>query len=168
MKPEQILEIADKNERVWRDIKGYEQKYVVSNQGDVLSWARGKLLKQHINNRGYYAVGLYKNNKRKTYQVHALVLESFIKRPKGKEPNHKNSIRADNRLENLEWLTRSENISHGYRNGRNSGKKLDSVTVRAMRAQHKQGWSQAEIAKKYGISSSTMSNIINRKLWKYV
>ena len=104
---------------IWRDIEGYEGKYQVSNKGRVkaLAWkgtGKGNIQKEHILHqadlRGYKRVGLSKNGVSKTYQVHRLVANAFIPNPNNYPViDHINTIRDDNRVENLRWVTHSEN-----------------------------------------------------------
>lgn len=123
-------------EEVWKDIPGYEGYYQVSNLGFVRSLDRemvinhpigglrtvfkeGKLLKNKLNNHGKIMVSLSKQNQVKEVQVHRLVLLAFIGEPSdGRECCHKNDNQTDNRLENLYWGTRMENIADKYRNGK--------------------------------------------------
>lgn len=113
---------------IWKDIPGYEGLYEASNTGKVKSIANTKIhgfkpnketiLAGCINTRGYLCVNLYKNRIRKTIRIHKLVAETFIPNPKGKCcVNHINGNRLDNRLENLEWVTWSENTLHAHRTG---------------------------------------------------
>lgn len=107
----------------WKDIKGYEGLYQVSNEGRVKSCEReieylvkgkykGKrvfpsvLIKTWKNNGGYVIVGLHKNGKTDKYTIHRLVAEAFIPNP-NEYPciNHKNECKDDNFVENLEWCT---------------------------------------------------------------
>jgi len=109
--------IAMKTE-IWKDISGYDGKYRISNYGRVksLKYRNDKLLSIGICN-GYEIIGLWKNNKVKTIAVHRLVATAFIHKPitcKKLEINHKNGIKSDNYIDNLEWVTRSENIKHSY------------------------------------------------------
>jgi hypothetical protein len=117
---------------IWKDIKGYEGLYQVSNTGKVRSLDRivkgklnstrlikGKELSATDNGRGYLKVALQLDgrNTRKIYKVHRLVAEAFIPNPLNKsEVNHINCIKTDNRVSNLEWNTSSENSSHAYNN----------------------------------------------------
>ena len=119
----------------WRDIKGYEGKYMVSNMGRVKSlertvWnGRGyrivpeKIRKANTNNMGYLQVNLNKNNKVKRYCVHRLVADAFCENPSGyTEVNHINEDKLDNRAENLEFCNRLYNTNYGTRNQRASEK----------------------------------------------
>lgn len=95
----------------WRDIPGYEWRYMVSNIWRVKSIIRNKILK--LDNSGSYpTVDLCIRRE----LVHRLVALSFIPNPNNKpQVNHINGIKYDNRLDNLEWVTRSENTIHAYR-----------------------------------------------------
>lgn len=114
-------------EEKWKDIKGYEGMYQVSNTGKIRSLDRivkdanknryqhlkGKELKFTDNGRGYKLVFLTKNSKRMNKYVHRLVAEAFIPNPKNlPEINHKNLNKADNCIENLEWLSNEDNKRH--------------------------------------------------------
>lgn len=102
------------NVEVFKDIKGYPG-YQISNLGRVWSCKRNRYMKPVANNAGYLQIKLIAvNGKRKGELVHRLVALHFIDNPEGKpEVNHINHIRDDNRVENLEWVSKSENNTLG-------------------------------------------------------
>lgn len=113
---------------IWKDIEGYEGLYQVSNLGRVKSLDRlvktninnveerlfrGKELSYDIGKNGYVYVCLFLNGKGKRKSIHRIVAEAFIPNPDNKpQVNHINTIRADNRVENLEWCTHTENMNN--------------------------------------------------------
>ncbi len=103
----------------FKDIIGYEGLYQISNFGNVKTFLRNKEDILQINiKRKYAIVTLYKNKKSKHYLVHRLVAIHFIESVDGKPyVNHINSIKHDNRVENLEWCNQTENNLHGYKYG---------------------------------------------------
>ena len=120
---------------IWKDIKGYEGLYQVSNLGNIKSMERfcvhkygemlrkERLLKKQIDKDGYETIFLRKNNKPKNMKVHRLVAEAFIEKHKGKNiVNHKDSVRNNNYYKNLEWCTHKENIIHSHSKGLSSNK----------------------------------------------
>jgi len=97
----------------WKNIKGYEGLYQVSNNGNVKSLVSNKLLKQCINQDGYHQVCLYKNGHKKNMLVHRLIAEAFIPNPDNKPTiNHIDGNRANNDLNNLEYATMQEQLVH--------------------------------------------------------
>ena len=104
---------------VWKPVVGYEGLYEVSNIGRVRSInfhksGKAKVMRPSLNTWGYPIVDLRKNSKRHSYTVHRLVALAFIPNPDNlPEINHKNEIKNDNTVENLEWCTRKYNINYG-------------------------------------------------------
>ena len=176
---------------VWKDIKGYEGIYQVSDLGRVKSLEReimrsdGKptyqkecILKPKID-RGYYRVGLRLEGIKKHFAVHRLVALSFnIPNPENKRTvDHKNEDKLDNRLENLRWATQKEQIGYAMATGtfkikrgeKVGGSKLTEKQVLEIREKYvPRKYSQYKLAKEYGVNVMTVSDIILRKTWQHI
>jgi hypothetical protein len=101
---------------IWRDAPGYEGAYQVSTLGRVRNTKSGRVLRPHEQGRGYLQAMLSKQGKRSHPLVHRLVALAFVPNPENKpQINHKNGNKKDNRPENLEWCTMSENLLHRHR-----------------------------------------------------
>lgn len=104
---------------LWKDIKGYEGLYQVSDLGRVKRVTTGRLLKGRQHPQGYLGVTLSKNNIKSTKTIHRLVAETFIpKTENNPQANHIDEDKTNNKVSNLEWMTAKENINHGTRNER--------------------------------------------------
>ena len=102
----------------WRDLGFTNGIYQISNQGRIYNSNTGNILKPIKMPKGYTKVNLHYDGNRKNYQIHRLVAMTFIPNPECKpEVNHKNGIKHDNRVENLEWVTGEENRKHAYDTG---------------------------------------------------
>ena len=103
---------------IWKDIKGYEGLYWISNLGRVKN-KHGKILKPRLSSNGYYNICLYKNSKAKCYTVHRLVAEAFINNPDNlPEINHKDENITNNHFSNLEWCDHVYNSNYGTKTKR--------------------------------------------------
>lgn len=122
-------------DEIWKDIKGYEGLYQISNLGRVKNYERKvricrrgyeglrihkeRIMKPSINNRGYAFVSLCKDGKYKTKFVHRMVAENFISNPNNYPcVNHKDENPLNNSIDNLEWCTYAYNNAYGGRNER--------------------------------------------------
>lgn len=102
---------------VWKDIKGYEGRYQISNKGRVYSMRRNIILKPKTDKYGYYAVGLWSNDKIHHITIHRLVADAFIDKPDGCDVvNHLDCDKKNNNVSNLEWTTVQKNTKHAYDN----------------------------------------------------
>ena len=101
----------------WKPIAECNGEYLVSDHGRVksLKWGKERILKQGLDGGGYPLVVICIHGKLKTSKVHRLVAETFIPNTGNKsQVNHKNAIKIDNHIDNLEWVSRSENIKHAW------------------------------------------------------
>ena len=177
-------------EEIWKSIQGYEGLYEVSNKGQVKSLERvvvrrdgqkqtvhERILKGAIHGNGYLYVKLYDGPKR----VHRLVAEVFISNPGNKpQVNHKDEIKTNNHVENLEWMTAKENANYGTRNGR-IAKGVAKSFSKSIEQYTKDGelikvWtSTREAGRQLGLANSSISRVARGKqktcggfVWKYV
>jgi len=126
-------------EEIWKDVKGYEGFYKVSNMGRVKSLEREvlysngrihkygeRILSTFTNKKGYITVCLCKNGVCKVKRLHQVVLSAFYDRPQGMDSiNHKDENKANNRLDNLEYCTSEYNLNYGTRAERISRKQIN-------------------------------------------
>ncbi len=120
--------VTNLENEIWKPIVGYESLYEVSNMGRIKSlqrfnklyrgggyWREEKILMPILFKRGYVYINLHKDNISKTIKIHRIVAAAFIANTENKySVNHKNGIKSDNRIENLEWATYSEQQKHAY------------------------------------------------------
>lgn len=157
---------------LWKPVENFDI-YEVSTFGNVRSLKRGvKQMKPYTGRYTKVLLPYYINGKRKTFcfGVHRLVAMAFIPNPENKPMvNHINGIKTDNRVENLEWCTASENAIHAISTGLRSGLKLtkhDVLEIRRIFSENKM--SQSKIAKLFKLNRCSVSQIVNGNRWSHV
>lgn len=176
---------------IWKDIKGYEGLYQVSNHGRVRSLDRiaingrrngyrkikGRILRAGKHTGGYVTVTLSKESVTKSFVVHRLVAESFVNNPLNKpEVNHIDAIKTNNYYKNLEWVTSSENtikgLELGIMNTARGEQKPNSVLkeeqVIEVKKRILKGDKNSVIAKDFGVHYMVIQEIKKGRNWKHV
>ena len=113
----EVIFIKDFPNERWKVIPGFNGKYLISDMGNVYSTSKCKIMKKRLNQHGYYDIGLDLNNHNKTKRIHRLVAEAFVYNddPINKTTvNHIDGDRSNNKANNLEWASYSENEKHAY------------------------------------------------------
>jgi len=175
---------------IWKPILNYENFYLASSAGRIRSLERnikhyrggkslykGKIFERSsASKHGYIYVPLHKDGINKQFSVHRLIAQTFIPNPDNKPYiNHKNGIKTDNRIENLEWCTASENNKHAFKIGlknqvgsNHNRSKLTEKQVRVIKHCINLGMRNCEIAKYFPVVASNIGMIRNHKGWNHV
>lgn len=124
---------------IWKPVRGYKGYYEVSNLGNVKSLKSGVVMKPQTNNSGYLCLNLSLKGKQRSRLIHRLVASAFIKNPeKKKEVNHIDMDKTNNTVNNLEWVTREENLNHLHENlGNNYGSTSSDLKMRVLEVKKK-------------------------------
>lgn len=157
----------------WKSVVGYGGLYEVSDLGNVRRAVKylnstDAPLKQVVTS-AYRRVCLSKENKRVNHLVHRLVAQAFIGISDGLVVNHINGDKFDNRLENLEVVSRAENERHKWRvlkRGSRNNVRLSQADASAIREQYKKAKSYRALAAKYGVHYSTIAAIVRGETWR--
>lgn len=164
---------------IWLPVKGYEGIYEISDTGKLRSLVTRKGHCPRIikgdRPKGYVRYRLHKDGNSKRIQAHQLVMLAFVGPvPNRCEINHKNGIHDDNRLQNLEYVTRSENQSHkfhvlGYKRPpltKTRFKRLSKAEVSQIRQQRNSGSLLRELAERFGVSVGAISLAVRNRTWR--
>lgn len=162
------------NMEVFVDIKNFEDKYQISNLGNVRS-KKSKLLLRHLcNKKGYHYVNLSisKYRKKKEY-IHRLVARHFIENPQNKpQVNHKDGNPANNNVENLEWCTNEENQQHAvlhnlhYKGETHKDSKFTEESIKLLPELVAIGFSVTQLNHLTGVANINIEKVINGKTWR--
>ena len=167
----------------WRDVVGYEGWYEVSNTGRFMRVKKGKstfigkVLKHGISADGYKQIAFCVDGISSTHIVSGLVAAAFIgPRPYGFQVNHKDGSKENNFVENLEYVTPSQNVQHAYdtglstsrgeKNGRNILCEKDVLHIRELFKEKEM--TRMEISAMYGVTLSCLDNISSRQTWGWL
>lgn len=164
---------------VWKNIEGFNGFYQISNMGRVRNY-RGRLRALSYTHDGYVRIRLLHGGKDITCRVHRLVAKAFIPNPQNKETvNHIDGDKNNNKVTNLEWVDRSEQMNHAYQLGlkqsrsgdKNANAKLTADQVREIRATYV--WQSKEfgtvaLAKKYGVTNRIIGLIVRGLAYKNI
>ena len=175
---------------IWKGIKEYDFYYSISNLGRVKSLKRvvthkrcklsvnEKIITNCISTFGYPFVRMTINNKTKNFKIHRLIAQAFIPNPENKpQVNHINGIKTDNRVENLEWCTHSENMRHALdtklrvmKNGTGiyNSKLTDKIVLTAKERYKNEKISYQKLANEYNVSKSVMMLAVKGINWKHL
>ena len=177
-----IMPIVHRPGEIWKPISfipNLQDWYYVSNYGRVYSRFTGLLIKPNLITSGYLRVSLYgENNTMIPVLVHRVVMITFnpIPNPDDFQVNHIDGNKLNNNIDNLEWVTRSENISHAYQTGlKKPGEavnfaKINEATVHEICKLLEQNYYPTEISRILNLENhvSLINEIKRRKNWKHI
>lgn len=153
-------------EELWKDIKGYEGLYQVSNFGRIKRVTTGRILKGRKDSKGYLMVNLSKNSIVSNKIIHRIVAQAFIPKPENKpQVNHIDENKSNNVASNLEWVTAKENINHGTHNERMA--KTQSIPIIAINIKTGESTefnSGKECARQLGLHHPSITKVLTGRL----
>ena len=164
-----------------RPVFGFEENYIISNNGEIYSMPRKgnwklKKIKPSLNHKGYERVTLSKEGKRHYFFVHRLVAYTYMDNPDNKKTiNHIDGCKTNNSIENLEWATHSENSQHAVDNnlgkrakGQDMSKVLTEKDIYKIMDFRSKGMTYKDIGLSMGRPLSTIQSILNGRRWNHI
>lgn len=152
---------------IWKNINGLNGEYQISSKGNIKH--NNRILKSHKDSDGYLIITLYINKKFVTYKLHRLVAQAFIENPNNlPQVNHIDCDKTNNNVENLEWCTLKDNISHAVKNKlykkRDYSKRFKKVNQYDLEGNLIKTWdSIKEAGNTLGICTSTITKVCKKK-----
>lgn len=168
---------------IWQPVVGYETLYQVSSLGRVRRMLNRNgnplheplILQLITRQRGYLQVNLWKQNRHQSCRVHRVVMAAFIGPvPEGMQVNHRNGIKKDNSLENLEYVSPGDNVRHAKevlhanQGIKHPAHRLSETAVRHIRTAGLAGQSRTELAREFGVSRGCIGNVLSNRNWRHV
>lgn len=159
----------------WKDVVGYENYFQVSNTGKIFSKRTNKQLKTFVHINGYIVFASKiggRKGKAICLKVHVLVARAFIENPENKKTvNHKDGVKTNNHVNNLEWATHSEQMLHAFSTGLKKNKtsvhnscsslsKEDVIFIKTHHIPYHEIYSARNLGKRFGVSHKTISRVV--------
>lgn len=150
---------------IWKDVVGFEGLYKVSNLGNVITIRKNRQMSKCPDRNGYFVLKLSNKSKSRSTSYHRVVAEAFVPNHNGgTEVNHINGNNQDNRPENLEWVTHSENLCHAWREGLyKNGRKGQPIIGESISTGEQLRFDKVKDVEKYGFQAGNVSSVINGK-----
>lgn len=161
-----------REKEIWKPVSHISEKLLVSTHGNFLNLTNNRSIKPYTNSTGYQYIRFGK----KVLRVHRLIALTFIDNPLNKPSvNHKDGIKTNNHISNLEWVTHSENVIHAYKIGLHRNHKIiyyfDDSTIKFIRKNYKHGCSKygvLPLSRMFNTTENRIRRIVNNISYRHV